>query len=81
MEYDHEAQVFNFVSGLILGAVIGAGVALLTAPVPGRRARRQIRRAAVGIRETATDRFDDLATDVKGRVDEAVDAARKRIAR
>ena len=46
MEYDHEAQVLNFLSGLVLGAVIGAGVALLTAPESGNRTRRRIRKVA-----------------------------------
>lgn len=78
MEYDHEAQVFNFVSGLVLGAVIGAGIAILTAPESGRRTRRKIRRRAGTIRDGASDRWEDLADDVKGRVDEAIHGARKR---
>ena len=81
MEYDHEANVLNFVSGLLLGAVIGAGVALLTAPQSGRRTRRRIQRTAVDLRENATDRWDDLAEDVKGRVDDAIQGARKKFAR
>ena len=31
MEYENDSSVLNFVSGLVLGVVIGAGVALLTA--------------------------------------------------
>lgn len=80
MEYDeHSSQVMNFVSGLILGAVIGAGIALLTAPESGRRTRRRIRRTASDVRDTASDRWDELADDVKGRVDDALRVARKRI--
>lgn len=80
MEYDeHSSQVMNFVSGLVLGAVIGAGIALLTAPESGRRTRRRIRRTASDVRDTATDRWDELADDVKGRVDDALRVARKRI--
>jgi gas vesicle protein len=79
MEYDeHSTQVMNFVSGLVLGAVIGAGVALLTAPESGRRTRKRLRRAAGDVRDTATDRWDDLADEVKGRVDDAFKGARKR---
>jgi gas vesicle protein len=77
MEYDHDAQVINFVSGLVLGAIIGAGVAILTAPQSGRRTRRHIRRTAGDIRSTATDRWEDLADDLKGRVDDAVKGAKK----
>jgi gas vesicle protein len=80
MEYDHETQVLNFVSGLLLGAVIGAGIALLAAPEPGRRTRRKIRRKADDIRETASDRWEDLADDVRGKVDHAIRGARKHFA-
>jgi gas vesicle protein len=72
VEYDRETQVFNFVAGLLLGAVIGAGVALLTAPDSGRRTRRQLR-------ESAGDRWDELAGEVKGRMGEAAKGARKRL--
>lgn len=77
MEYDHESQVLNFVSGLLLGAVIGAGIALLAAPEPGHRTRRRIRRKADDIRETASDKWEDLADDVRGKVDDAIRGARK----
>lgn len=76
MDSDQERQVASFVSGLILGAVIGAGVALLTTPQPGRRARRRIRRAAGRLRGSAGDRLDSLASELKGKVDEAIETAR-----
>lgn len=79
MEYDHETQVVNFVAGLALGAIIGASVALLAAPESGRRTRRKIKRAADDIRSGASDRLEDLADEVKGRVDDAFAGARKRI--
>jgi gas vesicle protein len=79
VEYDRETQVFNFVAGLLLGAVIGAGIALLTAPDAGRRTRRRIRRVADELRESAGDRFEELAGEVKGRMGEAVKGARKRL--
>jgi gas vesicle protein len=82
MEYDeHSTQVVNFVTGLALGAVLGAGIALLTAPQSGRRTRRHIRRAAVDVRSQAGDRWEDLAEDVKNRVDDALSGARARIKR
>jgi len=79
MDQDQERQVANFISGLMLGAIIGAGVALLTAPRTGRRTRKRLRRAAVEMRETASDRLDRLADEVKGKVDEVVQSARDRI--
>lgn len=78
MDQDHERQVANFISGLLLGTVIGAGVALLTAPRPGRKTRRRLKRAAEGVRDTASDRLDQLADEVKGKVDEVVKSARDR---
>ena len=81
MEYDHEAQVTNFISGLILGAIIGAGVAMLTAPQSGRRTRRRIRKAATGIRGTAGDRWEELADEVRVKVDDAIEGAREKFAR
>jgi len=78
-EDDRDGGLLNFVSGLILGAFIGAGVALLTAPESGRRTRRRLRRAAVDVRDDAASQLDELADEVKGRVDDAIKVARKRL--
>lgn len=75
---DQDRQVANFVSGLLLGAIIGAGVALLTAPRPGRKTRKRIRRTASGMRESASERLDRLADEMKSKVDEVVKGARSR---
>lgn len=74
MYYDESSQAFNFLTGLALGLVIGAGVALLAAPQSGRRTRKRIRRVASGARDTATEQFEDLADNVKS----AVGTTRKR---
>jgi len=79
MDSDQERQVVSFVSGLVLGAIIGAGVAMLTTPQPGKKTRKRIRKTARRIQGSASDRLDDLATDLKGRVDEAVGVARARL--
>jgi len=81
MEYEDNAGLFNFASGLLLGAVIGAGIALLTTPQSGPRTRRRIRRAAHDIRDGASDRWEDLADEMKRKVDETVRTARKRLNR
>ena len=77
MDYDNDAQVLNFVSGLVLGVVIGAGIALLTAPEKGFKTRRRLHRTASGLKSEAGDRWDELADDVTKKVDEAVRGARK----
>ena len=78
MDYEHEAQAVRFVSGFLLGAFVGAGIALIAAPEAGTRTRRRIRRVAGDLKESAGDQWDDLAEDVKDKVDEAVQGARKR---
>lgn len=47
MYYEEESRQFNVASGLLVGAVLGAGLALLFGPErPGRRMRRLRKRAA-----------------------------------
>jgi gas vesicle protein len=76
MDSDREREAWSFVTGLILGGVIGASVAMLTAPQPGRKTRRRIRRSARRLRGSTSTRFDELADELRGRVDEAIHAAR-----
>ncbi len=78
MDQDHQAYPLSFVSGFLLGAIVGVGVALLAAPEAGMRTRRRIRRVAGELRESAGDQWEDLAEDVKDRVDEALRDVRKR---
>jgi len=78
---DQNDPRISFMSGLLLGAVIGASIALLTAPEPGRRTRRRIQRTAVNFREHAGDRWEDIADDVKDKVDEAIRGARSKLQR
>lgn len=78
---DHEGQVWSFVAGMMVGAMIGAGAALLTAPEKGRKTRKKLVRAAGDARENAQGRLEDFADDVRDRVDGAVETARRRIGR
>jgi len=78
MDEDRAAHPMTFVSGFILGAMVGAGIALLAAPEAGTRTRKRIRRVAGELRDSAGDHWDDLAEDVKDKVDDAVRGARKR---
>ena len=82
MAYDDQEQhLATFLTGLFLGAVIGAGVALLSAPESGKRTRKKLVRVAGDVRENTQDRLEDFADDVKVRVDDAVKTARKRLNR
>jgi gas vesicle protein len=75
MYYDEESGALNFVAGMLLGAVIGASMALLTAPQSGRKTRKRLVRAVSSARENAVDRWDDLSDEVQ----DAVRAGKKRI--
>ena len=79
MTEGHEEQLVGFVAGLLLGAAIGATAALLSAPQTGRRTRRRLGRAAMDIRKTTGDRWEDVAEEVRTRVDEVLQGARDRI--
>ena len=78
MDHDREVHSVTFVSGFLLGAMVGAGIALLAAPEAGMRTRKRIRRVAGELKNSAGDHWEDLAEDVKDRVDDAVRGARKR---
>lgn len=77
MYYEERSSGLSFLAGLVLGAAIGAGVALLTAPQSGKRTRRQLKRAADGVRESASERWDGFADDVRS----VVKSGRRRIRR
>ena len=79
MSDGREDQLVGFVAGLLLGAAIGATAALLSAPQTGRRTRRKLGRAAMEIRKSTGDRWEDVAEDVKTRVDDVLQGARKRL--
>ena len=79
MSEGNEDQLVGFVAGLLLGAAIGATAALLSAPQSGRRTRRKLGRAASEIKRTTGDRWDEVADDVRIRVDDALKGARKRL--
>jgi len=68
MEND-QRSLFPFVSGMIIGAVIGAGIALTFAPNTGKKTRRQVKKVAGNFREAAEDRWDDAAENVRDRAE------------
>ncbi|CAN5758634.1 hypothetical protein BH23GEM8_BH23GEM8_11270 [soil metagenome] len=77
MYYDDEARRFNFVSGLILGSVLGAGLAFFARPrerlTKPRRLRRGYARARGGAERGVSFARDGIADVVQA----AVSASRK----
>lgn len=52
-------------AGLLIGALIGAGLALLFAPQSGQETRRLIRRKAKHLADDAEERVGDLKARVR----------------
>ena len=55
----------GFGLGLLVGAVVGAAVALLFAPGPGRDTRRQLQRRVAAARDRVGEEFEDLDDRVR----------------
>jgi gas vesicle protein len=65
MHDDDSGTARPFAAGLILGALIGAGIALLFAPQSGAETRRIIRKRAKSIAADAGDKFDDVKDRIR----------------
>jgi gas vesicle protein len=71
-------------SGILLGGLMGAVTALLTAPQSGVRTRRKIRERSLDIRDRTTDTIDEsiyraerALADVRARMDDMSSKARR----
>jgi gas vesicle protein len=62
---DDRSGARTFTAGLLIGALVGAGVALLFAPQSGAETRRLIRRKAKRLAADAQDRFEDVKDRVR----------------
>ena len=75
MTHQSEGGTRTFAAGLLIGALVGAGVTLLFAPQSGEETRRLIRRKAKRLSEDARDRLDDVKDRVRAarrRAEEAI---------
>lgn len=62
---DERGSARPFVAGLLIGALVGAGIALLFAPQSGEETRRLIRRRARRLAADARDKYEELKERVK----------------
>jgi gas vesicle protein len=62
---DYRSNNEGMMMGLVVGAVLGAGVALLMAPAAGTETRRKLGEAARRAGGDARNRLDDVAHRVK----------------
>lgn len=65
MTYEDEYSTVSFISGLLLGAALGSGLALILAPQSGRRTRRDLVRSIEDVADTAAERWDDVTDELR----------------
>jgi len=75
IERDSGAGAGSFV----LGALVGAGLALLFAPQSGKETQDEIRSQAQKLREAAGERLAGAKTDLEGRLDEVREGVQVRV--
>ena len=74
-----ENNAGSMMGGFLLGAIVGAGLALMFAPMAGEDTRRHLGKAARKLKDGANDRFDEMKDAIQGGADEvgsAVQAGR-----
>lgn len=79
MYYEDQSRRFNLASGLLSGAVLGAGIALLL--LPDRPRARRIGRAAAGVGRRAARRAGELREELGDTLHDTVRAGRRRLKR
>ena len=77
-EYEHEMQHatrsgMSVVTGLLVGGLIGAGVALLMAPRSGEETRAEIRDKAMEYRDRTRDVVNETVSQAKSKAGEVKD--------
>lgn len=65
---DGDGTPAAFVAGMVLGAVVGAGIALLLAPDAGPRTRRKVGRRMRSLGDRAREELDDATRDQRRRM-------------
>lgn len=69
---EHEAgRVLAFLGGIVVGALVGAGVALLLAPERGEIARRQVQRKFSDLKEGAREQLEGAREQLEDWRDDA----------
>ena len=73
---DQDSDFSAFLSGFVVGGLVGAAVALLMAPQSGEETRTVIRDKSIELRDVAMERADE----VRAMAGEAVDTAKGKAA-
>jgi len=75
MYYRDESHTAYFLGGMAIGLLLGAGIALLTAPETGRRNRRRLKTAVSGAAGSLGEQWEVLGEEIRA----AVDKGRRRL--
>ena len=67
---DHENDFGAFLAGLLLGGLVGAGVALFLAPQSGEETREMIRERGIELKSRAEEAAGGLRTRAEGAIRE-----------
>lgn len=70
MGNEKSCSVTGYVLSFLIGAAVGGGIALLTAPQSGGRTRKQLKRMAGDVKENVEDYYDEMK-------DRTLDATKK----
>lgn len=79
--HNRSATIISIVSAFAVGSLIGAGVALLTAPQAGTDTRRMIREKSNEIKDKAAGTIGDTRDRASRAVSNLVDKTRKTTSR
>ena len=64
------SRFFNFILGVILGALTGSVLAILLAPASGQNLRRQIQETAIDIQEEVRHAVHDRRVELEQQLEE-----------
>ena len=72
-----QSQMSGYVTAALIGACVGAGIALLYAPCSGEETRRYLADRAKDLRGRAQNAMDDAKEFISNRTDDVKDAFEK----
>lgn len=81
-ENEEKSTVLNFLAGVGIGAIVGAGVALLLAPKSGAETRDDVKRVVQDLSKSTEDlrrKSADIIDSAKTKVQQAYDAGKETI--
>lgn len=81
VEEAHASGAVGFLAGIVVGAFVGAGMALLLAPERGDVTRRRIRTKFRDVTDDARDQFDDWRDGAERELRRRQRTIRKRLKR